>query len=356
MTPLRVLVAGCGNMGSSHALAYHRMPEEFCIVGLVSRRPASRSKLNAQLGGKYAEFDDYVSALRITKPEAVCVSTYPDTHAAFAILAMKAGAHVFLEKPIATTLDDAVNVVDAAARYGRTLVVGYILQVHPSWQRFTELARSLGKPLVMRMNLNQQSFGAAWDTHQRLLESVSPIVDCGVHYLDVMCRMTQARPVRVSGVGARLTGGGSTTRANYGQLSVTFDDGSVGWYEAGWGPMMSETAYFVKDVIGPKGSVSIVAPRESNGTADISSHTNASKIRLHYAQLGMDGGFARDDEEIELPDEPTHDDLCRREQELFLRTVKGGSDSAGHLQGAVDSLRIALAADRAIAEGRTICL
>ena len=40
---------------------------------------------------------------------------------------------------------------------------------------------------------------------------------------------------------------------------MTFDDGSVGWYEAGWGPMMSETAFFVKDVVGPKGCVSIVA-------------------------------------------------------------------------------------------------
>jgi len=39
---------------------------------------------------------------------------------------------------------------------------------------------------------------------------------------------------------------------------VHFDDGSVGWYEAGWGPMMSETAFFIKDVMSPKGSVSIV--------------------------------------------------------------------------------------------------
>ena len=45
------------------------------------------------------------------------------------------------------------------------------------------------------------------------------------------------------------------------RFEVTFDDKSVGWYEAGWGPMMSETAFFVKDVIGPKGSVSIVLAR-----------------------------------------------------------------------------------------------
>ena len=43
---------------------------------------------------------------------------------------------------------------------------------------------------------------------------------------------------------------------NYGHLHVTFDDGSVGWYEAAWGPMISETAFFVKDVMSPKGSVS----------------------------------------------------------------------------------------------------
>src|SRR3712207_8595287 len=55
----------------------------------------------------------------------------------------------------------------------RSLVVGYILRHHPSWTRFIELARTLGAPLVFRMNLNQQSSGAAWDAHKRLLQSRS---------------------------------------------------------------------------------------------------------------------------------------------------------------------------------------
>jgi prepilin-type processing-associated H-X9-DG protein len=50
----------------------------------------------------------------------------------------------------------------------------------------------------------------------------------------------------------------SDGRVNYGHLQVLFADGSVGWYEAGCGPMISETAYFVKDAMGPRGSVSIV--------------------------------------------------------------------------------------------------
>ena len=81
------------------------------------------------------------------------------------------------------------------ARAGnRKLVVGYILRVHPAWIRFIEIARTLGKPLVMRMNLNQQSHGPNWDMHRNLMDSMSPIVDCGVHYVDVMCQMTRARP------------------------------------------------------------------------------------------------------------------------------------------------------------------
>lgn len=345
-------------MGSSHARAYARLSEDFEIVGLVSRGAESRQRLRAELGGRHPEFSDYASALALTRPDAVCISTYAETHAEYAIAAMEAGAHVFLEKPVADTLADAQRVIDAAARTTRVLILGYILQVHPSWQAFTDIARTLGTPLVMRMNLNQQSSGAAWATHQQLLRSTSPIVDCGVHYVDVMCRMTRARPVSVNGIAARLTGDIVPGQVNYGHLQVTFEDGSVGWYEAGWGPMMSETAFFVKDVIGPNGSVSIVAPQAAAAgmSADLDAHTKTEALRVHHAALAPDGSFARADEVIGLEDEPDHDELCRREQLRFLRAIREGTDLTSHWQGALDSLRIVLAADQSFREGRTITL
>jgi predicted dehydrogenase len=230
--------------------------------------------------------------------------------------------------------------------------------VHPSWTKFTELARTLGKPLVMRMNLNQQSSGAHWQTHRNLLRSTSPIVDCGVHYVDVMCRMTGARPVSVSGIGARLTDDLPPGQVNYGHLQVTFDDGSVGWYEAGWGPMMSETAFFVKDVIGPKGCVSIVAHRASRtgNSANVDAHTQTESLRLHHATLAADGTFAQTDELITIEDEPGHDNLCRREQVVLLRAIREDLDLSAHWQAALDSLRIVLAADQSFREGRTVKL
>ena len=355
---IRVLVVGCGHMGISHARAFRAMADDFEIVGLVSRGPASRGKLNADLGGGFAEFADFSAALAATRPEAVCISTYAETHADYAVAAMEAGAHVFLEKPVADNLADCERVIATAKRLGRKLVVGYILHVHPSWQKFTELAQTLGKPLVMRMNLNQQSSGANWETHKNLLRTTSPIVDCGVHYVDVMCRMTGSRPVSVNGIGARLSDEIAADQINYGHLQVTFADGSIGWYEAGWGPMMSETAFFVKDVIGPKGCVSIVAKSAAAAgmSADVDSHSKTESLRLHHATRKADGSFDRADEIIDVNDEPNHDELCRREQEVFLRAIREDRDLTAHWQSAVDSLRIVLAADRSFREGRTVTL
>jgi predicted dehydrogenase len=357
-SPLRVLVVGCGHMGTSHARAYHRLPNDFQIVGLVSRNPGSRQKLNAEFGGSYPEFSTYQESLERTKPDAVCISTYPDTHAEYAVKALESGAHVFLEKPVADNLADCERVIATARRGGRKLVIGYILHVHPSWKKFTEIAQTLGKPLVMRMNLNQQSSGANWETHKNLLRSMSPIVDCGVHYVDVMCRMTGSRPVSVNSIGARLSDEIVPNQINYGHLQVTFADGSVGWYEAGWGPMMSETAFFVKDVIGPKGCVSIVAKEgaAAGKSADVDSHSKTESLRLHHAAVGADGKFRRPDEIIDVTDEPNHDELCKREQEVFLAAIREDKDLTEHWQSAVDSLRIVLAADRSFREGQTIKL
>ncbi|MES2923366.1 MAG: Gfo/Idh/MocA family oxidoreductase [Verrucomicrobiota bacterium] len=354
---IRILCVGAGHMGRSHALAYHRIPG-FEICGIVTRSKESRAELNAELGGNYPEFADFHEALRVTHADAVSISTYPDTHAEFAEAAFDAGCHVFIEKPIAETVAVAESIVAKARLTGRKLVVGYILRHHPSWIKFIEVARTLGKPLVMRMNLNQQSSGANWQTHKALMSSISPIIDCGVHYVDVMCQMTRSKPIRVSGIGARLSDDLPAGKINYGQLQVTFEDGSVGWYEAGWGPMMSEVAFFVKDVVGPKGCVSIVAEQAAAAgqSANVDAHTQTQALRLHHSALTAEGRFAKSDELLRLDDEPDHDDLCHREQEYFLSAIRDDLDLTEHLRDALASMRIVEAADESFRTGRTIDL
>eukprot|EP01037_Dinobryon_pediforme_P020157 gene20157-20707_t len=333
MKPLRTVVIGLGQMGRSHALAYHRNPG-FEIVGLVNRTAVD---LPDELAA-YPRLAD-VDATLALKPDLVSINTYTDSHADLAVKALEAGAHVFVEKPLATTGTDARRVVEAARRTGRKLVIGYILRHHPSWIEFIRLARDLGPPFVMRMNLNQQSSGSAWEIHKRLMQSTSPVVDCGVHYLDVMCQITDAAPVEVRGMGVRLTDEIAETQVNFGHLQVLFADGSIGWYEAGWGPMISETAFFVKDVMSPNGSVSIVMA-EGAKSADVDTHTKTSTIRLHHAALDAAGRFVRPDDLLSMADEPGHQELCEREQAFVLKAITEDLDLGRHMDDAVKSLEV----------------
>ena len=338
---MRVLIAGLGNMGLSHALAHHNHPDAE-IVGLVNR---SGTVDHPDLQG-YPVYTDYHAALAETKPDLVCIATYSDSHAEYAIAAMDADAHVFVEKPLATTVADAQAVVDKAAQTNRKLVVGYILRHHPAWQRLIAEARNLGGPFVFRMNLNQQSDGPTWETHKALMQTTSPLVDCGVHYVDVMCQITDAKPVRVNGMGLRLSDEIAPDMYNYGQLQVVFEDGSVGWYEAGWGPMMSETAFFVKDVVSPKGSVSI-RDADKGASDDVDGHTRVGTLLVH-TQAG--------DREIEMPDEPGHQELCDTEQAYMVNAIADDTDLTRHMNDAVQSLAICLAADESIRTGQPVTL
>ena len=347
MAKKRVLVVGLGNMGMSHALAYTRIPG-FEVVGVCERHIDKRKLPDALKGAK--KFSNFETALAELKPDVVSINTLPDTHADFAIKAMEGGAHVFVEKPLADTVANAEKVVETAKRTKRKLVIGYILRHHPSWVKFIEIARKLGTPLVFRMNLNQQSNGETWEWHKRLMDSFPPIVDCGVHYVDIMCQMTKAKPTKVHAIGARLTN--EVAKQNYGMLQVSFADGSVGWYEAGWGPMMSETAFFVKDVIGPKGSVSIVMAETAGNVKsdDINAHTKTNQILWHHADM------AKPDERIDMTDEPDHDALCEREQRYLLKAIEEEIDLTDHMNDGVKSLKIVVAADRSIHEGQVVAL
>lgn len=339
---IRTLVAGLGTMGRSHALAYAGNPA-FDLVGLVNR---SSVALPEALQGVPLT-TDFHAALRAVKPDLACIATYTDSHADYAVAAIEQGAHVFVEKPLAMTVAEARRVVDCAVANGRKLVVGYILRHHPSWQRMIAEARALGGPYVFRLNLNQQSRGPTWEVHKTLMQTTSPIVDCGVHYVDVMCQITDAAPVEVRGMGLRLSDEIAADMYNYGHFQVIFADGSVGWYEAGWGPMMSDTAFFVKDVVSPRGAVSIRMP-EGARSDDHDTHTKTSLLRVHRV--------GQPDQDLSMADEPGHQALCDREQAFMAKAILEDIDLSRHMTDAVRSLAVCLAADESVRSGQPVRL
>ena len=249
---VRVLVVGLGMMAICHARAYKAI-DEFELVGLCTRNAASARRPGGGISRRAALRDARRGAsprpAPTPSPSAPTPSITPRWPCRRSRRARMCSARAARRYARSGRADRR-----GAREARKTLLIGYILRVHPSWSRFVEIGRTLGKPLVMRMNLNQQSAGSFWQVHKNSMRSTSPIVDCGVHYVDIMCQVTRARPVAVHAVGARLTDEIAPTMYNYGCLDITFDDGSVGWYEAGWGPMISETAHFVKDIFGPNGS------------------------------------------------------------------------------------------------------
>lgn len=340
MRPLRVLAAGVGGMGLVHIRALQSLPE-FELVGLVTR---GRSALPEGLES-LPHVTDFAQALAELTPDAVVISTLTDSHADYAIAAMQAGADVFVEKPLALTIAEAERVLSVAAALGRVLLVGHILEHHPFWQRFIAEARALGGPYVFRIGLNQPSDGALWQTHQRLMQTTSPLVDCGVHYIGVMLAISDAPVTEVHGLGLRLSEDVPAEMYTFGQVQLRFADGSVGWHEAGWGPMVSKTDAFTRDVVAAKGAVSM---RAAAG--------RSTEIVLHSSQLDEAGLYAAPDQVIEADASFDHAALCAAQMSFFARAVCERLDLSAHQCRALQAMRICLAADESIRSGQKLVL
>ena len=116
---------------------------------------------------------------------------------------------------------------------------------------------------------------------------------------------------------------------------------------------MSETAFFVKNVVGPKGAVSIT-DEDKGESKDIEGHTKTGGLKLHHSQLDSTGNFSKKDEYLSTADEPDHDGLCLLEQEFLLKTIAEDIDLTAHVNDAINSMKIGLAADESFRTGKTV--
>ena len=116
--------------------------------------------------------------------------------------------------------------------------------------------------------------------------------------------------------------------------------------------MMSETAFFVKDVVGPKGSVSIVMSETAGAVKsdDINAHTKTNQILWHHTDM------SKPDERIDMSDEPDHEALCERQQRYLLKAIDENIDLTDHMDDAVKSLKIVIAANLSMSTGHVVAL
>lgn len=144
---MRWLVIGCGSIGKRHLRNLQRLGQTDLIACDV--RKDRRTEVSQQLG--VPTLDDVTPALG-DGVQGVLVCTPTSLHAEHARLALQAGAHVFIEKPIAHTLDGVDELLGIAERSQRKIVVGCNFRFERGMQRVKALLDdgTIGRPLGAR--------------------------------------------------------------------------------------------------------------------------------------------------------------------------------------------------------------
>ncbi len=231
--PVEILVVGCGRMGSAHAAAYQQTPG-VQISGLVSSYGQSASRLSDKLGG-YPVFDDYFKALRETQPEAVSINTYADTHSEFAMEALRRGISVFVEKPMGITKKQIEAVRQLAQSAKAAVMPGLILRVHPAYQKFVSMARQFIGPVRLTFSFFEGVPESRTSQIKKVFASVSPLLEVGIHYIDLMFQIIQQDPIDILGQSSECKSGSGLPHT-YNRASLRFPDGSQGVFFCGFKP------------------------------------------------------------------------------------------------------------------------
>ena len=288
-----VLLIGCGHIGQQHIEdIYYR--DNIRIAGVVDQDPARAAEFARRYGA--ARFGtDYREFLDDPAVDIVIVASYVDSHLPITRDCLAHGKHVLCEKPIAGSVEDGGEFFDLVRRSSCKVLIAHILRHNRAYNKIAELIAggAIGQLKTIRMVQNHHAMN--WPRYKRLMEDCSPIVDCGVHYLDVMQWFSGSSIVSVGGFSARIDA--DAPRDNYGVINVRLANGCMGYYEAGWSPNMASQN--LKEFVGDKGRVSLTlqsARQENQEEGDLislySSETGQytsinlpSKYKDMYAQL-----------------------------------------------------------------------
>ena len=244
-----IVLIGCGHIAKEHIEdIYYR--DNIHIVAVIDtdieRAELFRKKYHADFSGT-----DYHPYINRDDVDIVIAATYTQSHLSILKDCISAGKHLLCEKPIACNAADGEEFYRLVKNASVHVLVAHILRYNQTYRKVKELidAGTIGELKVMRMVQNHHC--KDWERYQKLLKDCSPILDCGVHYFDVMQWFSDSRIVHVSGIGTSLDG----EKHNYGIVNLKLENGAIGYYEAGWSPSIMSAN--IKEFVGTKGSISI---------------------------------------------------------------------------------------------------
>ncbi len=251
MNKVKFAVIGLGWFGEKHCEALAGLPNVE-LFALCTRRAERLAELAKRFGVEHT-YTDYRALLAKPEVDAVSVVTMWDQHAEPTLAALRAGKHVFLEKPMASTPEDCDAIVAAAREARGFFMVGHICRFNPRYAAAKDAIAEgrIGKIISMYARRNIPAWVAT-----EVLNKIGPITGDGVHDTDLMLWYS----------GAKVTSAFAQTVAvrplKYPDLAWTmyrFDSGAVGVLENVW--CLPDTTPFQIDermeIIGTLGSVHV---------------------------------------------------------------------------------------------------
>jgi predicted dehydrogenase len=204
--------------------------------------------------GAEAAYQDYRAVLERDDVDIVVVTSYTSAHAEHCIAAAQAGKHILLDKPIATTIEDATRIIEAAREHEVKLMMAYLLRFIPAYQRAKALIEEgvIGRPtsafysIRVPVDFIRDAPGAAGQGWY-----IDPakgggggFIDHGVHFTDALRWFFGSEATSVYGKIGNLTYTDLPVE-DYGICTISFTHGQIGtvestWHAAEWyGPLAS---------------------------------------------------------------------------------------------------------------------
>lgn len=250
-----IAIIGCGYMGEKHMAGIIHMSNINMVCACDTDMEKAKQFQNNF--GFQKITTDARECIDDPNVDIVIISTYPSTHLHLLKMCLERKKHVLCEKPISTNETDAVEFVRLVKEsQDSKVLIGMILRHNNTYRRIAEMIHNgaIGFPLIFHMVQNHHAVD--WSRHLRLISETSPIIDCGVHYLDVMRWFSRAHITQISGTGRRTEDDVPDGCYNCGSIVVQLSDGSIGHFEVNWGKNIP--AKYLKEFNGPLGSISLI--------------------------------------------------------------------------------------------------
>ncbi len=321
---MRVGLVGAGFMGGVHLDAYAGIPDVE-VVGVADARIEAAVAGAEMVGARpYASYEDLVAAEDVEVVD-VCLPTA--FHRDLAIRAAREGRHVILEKPIARTIEDAQQILDAFSGDGPRLFVGHVVRFFPEYVGIKQKidARDLGTIGVVRTSRRSPLLLGWNDWYADWRVSGGVLLDLVIHDFDYL-RWTLGEVERVY---ARGMLGREYNRLDYVLVTLRFESGAIAHIEGHWG------------YPGPFNYSIEVAGSDALLTAN----------STEPASLQLIGG-APD----EVPDLVAEKSPYEKELEHFIHCIATGEEPIVQPQDACEALRIGLAATESVLTGEPVTL